>query len=127
MQLSKFRALGLKAYNIAIQNMRQETDYSDAPEEFKGKPKMFYETHSWELILNYFYFTSLDPLMDTLMDDPVLLPSGKIMDRSVIMRHLLNSNTDPFNRQPLSEDMLQDATDLKLRIQEWKTKKHVPT
>lgn len=61
--------------------------------------------------------------MDTLMDDPVLLPSGKIMDRSVIMRHLLNSNTDPFNRQPLSEDMLQDATELKERITEWKSKK----
>lgn len=45
--------------------------------------------------------------MDTLMDDPVLLPSsGKIMDRPVIIRHLLNSQTDPFNRQPLSEDDL---------------------
>lgn len=41
------------------------------------------------------------------MDDPVLLPSsGKIMDRPVIIRHLLNSQTDPFNRQPLSEDDL---------------------
>lgn len=45
--------------------------------------------------------------MDTLMEDPVLLPSsGKIMDRPVIIRHLLNSQTDPFNRQPLSEDDL---------------------
>lgn len=41
------------------------------------------------------------------MNDPVLLPSGKVMDRPVIMRHLLNSSTDPFSRQPLSEDMLQ--------------------
>lgn len=40
------------------------------------------------------------------MVDPVSLPSGKIMDRSIITRHLLNSNTDPFNRQPLTEDML---------------------
>jgi len=45
--------------------------------------------------------------MDTLMDDPVTLPSsGKVMDRPVIIRHLLNSQTDPFNRQPLSEDDL---------------------
>lgn len=29
------------------------------------------------------------------------------MDRSVILRHLLNSATDPFNRQPLSEDQLR--------------------
>lgn len=40
------------------------------------------------------------------MVNPVLLPSGKIMDRAIITRHLLNSNTDPFNRQPLTEDML---------------------
>lgn len=47
-----------------------------------------------------------DPLMDTVMEDPVILPSGKVMDRPVIIRHLLNSSTDPFSRQPLSEDML---------------------
>ena len=46
----------------------------------------------------------LDPLMDTLMTDPVKLPpSGNVMDRSIIVRHLLNSQTDPFNRQPLTE------------------------
>lgn len=40
------------------------------------------------------------------MEEPVLLPSGKVMDRPVIIRHLLNSSTDPFNRQPLTEEML---------------------
>jgi ubiquitin conjugation factor E4 B len=99
-QLAQFRALAARAQNIVVQNLRQDTDYSDAPDEFK------------------------DPLMDTLMDDPVMLPSGKVMDRSVIMRHLLNSNTDPFNRQPLSEDMLTDATELKQRIKDWKEKKN---
>ena len=50
----------------------------------------------------------LDPLMDTLMEDPVKLPtSGNIMDRAIITRHLLNSSTDPFNRQVLTEDMLE--------------------
>lgn len=45
------------------------------------------------------------------MDDPVILPSsGKIMDRPVIIRHLLNSQTDPFNRQPLSENDLTTGT-----------------
>ncbi len=45
--------------------------------------------------------------MDTLMIDPVRLPtSNKVMDRSIIMRHLLNSATDPFNRQLLTEDRL---------------------
>lgn len=47
-----------------------------------------------------------DPLMDTLMSDPVVLPSGNVMERAVISRHLLNSQTDPFNRQPLTEEQL---------------------
>lgn len=41
------------------------------------------------------------------MIDPVELPSGVIMDRSIIARHLLNSQTDPFNRQPLTEEELK--------------------
>lgn len=68
---------------VTVTNQQREDEFADAPEEFK------------------------DPLMDTLMIDPVLLPSsGKIMDRSIITRHLLNSSTDPFNRQLLTEDML---------------------
>lgn len=51
-----------------------------------------------------------DPLMDTLMTDPVRLPSGTIMDRAIILRHLLNSPTDPFNRQTLTESMLEPGT-----------------
>lgn len=53
-----------------------------------------------------------DPLMDTLMTDPVRLPSGTIMDRSIILRHLLNSSTDPFNRQTLTENMLEPGNHL---------------
>lgn len=45
--------------------------------------------------------------MDTLISDPVQLPSGVIMDRAIITRHLLNSQTDPFNRQPLTEEELR--------------------
>ena len=48
--------------------------------------------------------------MNTIMLDPVELPSGNIMDRSVIGRHLLNSNTDPFSRQKLTEEMLKPGT-----------------
>ncbi len=44
----------------------------------------------------------LDPLMFTLMRDPVLLPSGCVMERSVIGQHLLNDHTDPFNRSHLT-------------------------
>lgn len=60
-----------------------EMDFSDAPEEFK------------------------DALMDHLMEDPVILPSSKkVVDRAIIVRHLLNSQMDPFNRQPLNESQL---------------------
>ncbi len=44
--------------------------------------------------------------MCTVMTDPVILPSGVIMDRSVITKHLLNSSTDPFNRLPLTPEQL---------------------
>ncbi|VDN34843.1 unnamed protein product [Gongylonema pulchrum] len=47
-----------------------------------------------------------DPVMNTLMTDPVILPSGHKMDRKHIMRHLLSSQTDPFTRQPLNENQL---------------------
>ena len=60
--------------------------------------------------------------MFTVMIDPVILPSGVIMDRSVIVKHLLNSNTDPFNRLPLTAEQLipgRDLFDVKFR----KTKK----
>lgn len=50
----------------------------------------------------------LDPLMYTLMEDPVRLPVSKIViDRSTIRSHLLSDPHDPFNRVPLKiEDVL---------------------
>eukprot|EP00750_Incisomonas_marina_P014313 INCI17636.5.p1 GENE.INCI17636.5~~INCI17636.5.p1 ORF type:complete len:852 (-),score=167.87 INCI17636.5:1887-4442(-) len=63
----------------------------------------------------------LDPLLYSVMDDPVILPtSNTIIDRSTILQHLLNDSTDPFNREHLTPDMLQPATELKARITEWK-------
>ncbi|EPY51744.1 ubiquitin-protein ligase E4 [Schizosaccharomyces cryophilus OY26] len=47
----------------------------------------------------------LDPLMFTIMKDPVILPrSGVSIDKSTIKAHLLSDNTDPFNRTPLTLD-----------------------
>ncbi|KAL1021148.1 hypothetical protein UPYG_G00009400 [Umbra pygmaea] len=93
--IEKFKLLSEKVQEIVARNSQSEMDYSDAPDEFK------------------------DPLMDTLMTDPVILPSGNIMDRAIILRHLLNSPTDPFNRQPLNESMLESLPELKERIQAW--------
>lgn len=52
----------------------------------------------------------LDPLMATLMEDPVILPSSKqTIDKSTIRSHLLSDPTDPFNRQPMKiEDVVPD-------------------
>ncbi|KAJ2945762.1 hypothetical protein O0L34_g604 [Tuta absoluta] len=98
-EIERFKALADNAYQIVLSNQQKSDEFADAPEEFR------------------------DPLMDTLMTDPVMLPSGKVMDRSVILRHLLNSATDPFNRQPLSEDQLTPATELKERIIQWQREK----
>ena len=50
----------------------------------------------------------LDPLMFTLMEDPVVLPTSKqSIDRSTIRSHLLSDPNDPFNRAPLKiEDVV---------------------
>jgi len=49
----------------------------------------------------------IDPILNEIMTDPVLLPaSGKIIDRITIRKHLLNDLSDPYNREPLTEDML---------------------
>ncbi|XP_055515620.1 ubiquitin conjugation factor E4 B isoform X4 [Leucoraja erinacea] len=99
--IEKFRLLAEKVEEIVTKNARAEIDYGDAPDEFR------------------------DPLMDTLMNDPVRLPSGTIMDRSIILRHLLNSPTDPFNRQHLTENMLEPVPELKEKIHAWmKAKQH---
>lgn len=62
----------------------------------------------------------LDPLMCTLMKDPVKLPtSGYSMDRSTITQHLLNDQSDPFTRAPLTIDELQPNVELKAAIEAW--------
>lgn len=95
-EICRFKAFAAKVERKVAENAALEEDYDDAPDEFK------------------------DPLMMTLMQEPVILPtSGKIMDRPVITRHLLNSDTDPFNRQPLTTDMLKPATELKMQIEKW--------
>lgn len=60
----------------------------------------------------------LDPLMATIMTDPVELPSGNILDRSTIETHLLSDKTDPFNRQPLTPDMLKPGNSFPLFLVE---------
>lgn len=69
----------------------------------------------------------LDPLLQTVMREPVILPDSHItIDRSTIERHLLSSKTDPFNRSPLSAEQLKPDAALKARIQSWQRHRKQP-
>lgn len=61
-----------------------------------------------------------DPLMYTLMKDPVILPTSKVtVDRSTIQSHLLSDPADPFNRQPLKIEEVVDNVELKEKVEKW--------
>ncbi|KAN0087641.1 Ubiquitin elongating factor core domain containing protein [Tylopilus felleus] len=59
----------------------------------------------------------LDPLMFSLMRDPVTLPSSRtVIDRATIKSHLLSDSKDPFNRVPLTINDVIPNVELKARI-----------
>lgn len=95
--IQKFEEFANSTAQSAQQLMDEEEDMGDVPDEF------------------------LDPITFLFMTDPVLLPASKIIiDRSTIERHLLNDQTDPFNRSHLTHDMLEEATELKQQMKEWR-------
>ena len=57
---------------------------------------------------------NIDPVMATLMDDPVILPTSRnSVDRSTIRSILLSDPHDPFNRSPLKiEDVIPGMSPL---------------
>lgn len=57
--------------------------------------------------------TFTDALPRTLVPPP-LYPT-----RSTIVQHLLNDSMDPFNRQPLTEDMVEPQPELRQRIEDF--------
>lgn len=86
----------LKVKQINQQQKEDEEALTNVPEEF------------------------LDPIMDSLMLDPVILPSSHItIDRVTIARHLLSDQSDPFNRAPLTMQDLKSNEELKAKIAEW--------
>jgi ubiquitin conjugation factor E4 B len=60
-----------------------------------------------------------DPLSCRLMQDPVRLPSGTVVDRKTILQHLLTDQRDPFSRAKMSEDDLVEMKELKGEIEVW--------
>eukprot|EP00041_Stephanoeca_diplocostata_P033895 m.1132008 g.1132008 ORF g.1132008 m.1132008 type:complete len:208 (+) comp24425_c0_seq15:2913-3536(+) len=66
----------------------------------------------------------LDPILATLMTDPVRLPaSGQVIDRSTIRAHLLSNPRDPFNRAPLKIDEVVPDDKLRSEIERWVAEK----
>ena len=68
-----------------------------------------------------------DPLMASEITEPVLLPgTDTIMDKSVISRHLLTDLHNPFNRENLTLEELENYNNTesaKLKIDEFNKKK----
>lgn len=95
-QLKEFRALADAIAAAHAADMQAEEDLGEIPDEL------------------------LDPIMGSLMLDPVMLPSSKqIVDRSTIRSHLLSDPTDPFNRMPLKIEDVLVAEDKKREIDEF--------
>lgn len=100
MLIGEMNEFSLKVKKIEEQQREDDEALTDVPDEF------------------------LDPIMSTLMTDPVILPSSKIsVDRSTIARHLLSDQSDPFNRSPLTMDQLINDVDLKKKITDWMTER----
>lgn len=94
-----FRIFFKKVKKLSGEKQLFDIDYDDAPEDY------------------------LDPITAFLMEDPVLLPSGKICDRYTIEQHIMSDPIDPFNRAPLEKSMLIPQPELKEKIEEYKRNK----
>ncbi|KAF9919148.1 hypothetical protein BX616_000836 [Lobosporangium transversale] len=96
-EIAQLTRLVQKVEDMRQQGAEDEEELGEIPEEF------------------------LDPLLFTLMEDPVLLPTSNIsIDRSTIKSHLLSDSTDPFNRMPLKISDVVDNIELREKIQAWK-------
>lgn len=62
----------------------------------------------------------LDPLMATLMKNPVILPMSRVtIDYGTIRAVLLSKPLDPFNNQPLKIEDCEPDVELKAKIDAW--------
>lgn len=62
----------------------------------------------------------IDPITLMIMEQPMAMPtSNNRMDRTTLSAHLAINPSDPFNRKPLTMDMIYPDFALKMRIDEW--------
>ena len=94
---ARWKKLGAAVRSAKEEENAEEEDLGEPPDEF------------------------VDPLLSTLMVDPVTLPISKsVMDRSTIRQHLLSDPHDPFNRSSLKIEDVIPNTELKEQIESWK-------
>lgn len=99
-ELDDITQMVTKVEIVRLEEAEEEEDLGDIPDEY------------------------LDPLMATLMTDPVQLPSSKaILDMSTIKSHLLSDASDPFNRVPLKIQDVIPVPDLKAAIRAFRLEK----
>ncbi|KAI9801299.1 MAG: hypothetical protein M1833_002869 [Piccolia ochrophora] len=99
-ELAKWTKVGERVKKAKELDAQAEEDLGEIPDEF------------------------LDPLLFTLMEDPVILPTSKTtVDMSTIRSHLLSDPNDPFNRAPLTIEDVVPNTDLKSQIEAFKAEK----
>ncbi|KAJ4460944.1 putative ubiquitin conjugation factor E4 A [Paratrimastix pyriformis] len=65
------------------------------------------------------FMAPADSVLQTLMRDPVRLPSGNPVDRNTATQLLLNDRLDPFTRKPLTEEAITPDAALRAEIAEW--------
>ncbi|CAK0786013.1 hypothetical protein CVIRNUC_009226 [Coccomyxa viridis] len=96
-EIQELDGLARRVHLAMVEKQQEEELLQDPPDEFK------------------------DSLMDTLMEDPVILPASRaVLDRSTINRILLSDAMDPLTRTPLKEEDLIPDVALKSRIEAWK-------
>jgi len=57
--------------------------------------------------------------MDACIIPHFIYEHHKMTEWLVCFRHLLSDQTDPFNRSPLTMDMLKPNDELRLQIEAW--------
>ena len=106
-EIAAWTALGVMFKKAKEIDDQAEEDLGEIPDDFLGKLNSVERSPCF--IRNFTLTHKLaDPLMYTLMEDPVILPTSKTsIDRSTIRSHLLSDPNDPFNRAPLKiEDVI---------------------
>jgi ubiquitin conjugation factor E4 B len=99
-QLKDWEHLASIIRNVKEAEDQEELDFGEPPEDY------------------------VDPLLASLMEDPVILPTSKVtIDRSTIISHLLSDPNDPFNRAPLKIEAVIPNVELKKQIDAWKAQK----